>query len=117
MTSKMAVLIALFHISAAFLHTEAQADEPSATCWPLGTRQLFSYNNQVTSTVFSNDGKKIISALDDGSARVVDLATHAESTIKQGFINTAEFSPDGTGILIGNDDGSVKILDSQTFKV
>ena len=73
------------------------------------------------SAVFSPDGKYILTAYDDGTAKVWDAKTFTEvlGSVLVGHnegIISALYSPDGKYILMVCSDGTVKIWDAKTFK-
>ena len=67
----------------------------------------------VNSAQFSPDGERIITASDDGTAKVWDkegkllypLSGHRD------VVNSAQFSPDGEHIVTASDDGTAKVWD------
>jgi WD40 repeat protein len=75
---------------------------------------------QVNSAAFSPDGKRVVTAADDGFARIWDAATGAveheldNKTSTKTYPTIATFSPDGKLIACANSDGSVGIFDAAT---
>jgi WD40 repeat protein/ABC-type transport system substrate-binding protein len=85
----------------------------------LGRFTLDAHANQVFDGNFSPDGRYIVTAHNDGSARVWDAATgKALFSLKAptGSLRRAFFSPDGRYILTTNTDGTAEIWDAQTGK-
>ncbi len=77
-----------------------------------------TYSNTVNSVEFSPDGKYILTASNDNTARVSDTVTGKEVfTIKHNeSVNRAEFSPDGKYILTASDDKTARVSDAVTGK-
>ena len=71
--------------------------------------------------VFSPNGKQILTANDDGTARIWDLGTGkqvlAVSEPTGESINTAWFSPDGKLLVTASDDGTARIWDAATGRL
>lgn len=66
---------------------------------------------------FSPDGKRIVTASDDGTARVWDTATGVLRLTLRGHTNwlwQASFSPDGTRIVTASRDLTARIWDAKT---
>jgi WD40 repeat protein len=80
---------------------------------------LMGHLDAVVSAVFSFDGRRIVTASSDKSARIWDAATGNEITTLQGHANSvridsiAVFSPDGQRIVTEFGD-SVRIWDAAT---
>ncbi|MCO5189632.1 MAG: hypothetical protein M9918_15730 [Anaerolineae bacterium] len=77
-------------------------------------RSLYGHTDRVWSAVFSPDGTLIVTASEDGSAKLWDVASGAEVASLDGhtdWVNTASFSPDGTLIVTASDDGGAKVWD------
>lgn len=78
---------------------------------------LHGHTDYVNTVVFSPDGKFIVSASGDGTARVWEASTGREVFILRGHTNsvlTAIFSPDGKQILTGSEDGTARVWDATT---
>jgi len=74
---------------------------------------------------FSPDGRRLVCACDDGSAKVFDIppagsppSTAAPLDIAghDNYVKTAEFSPDGNSILTASFDATAKLWDAHTGK-
>src|SRR4029077_11712191 len=73
----------------------------------------------VRRAVFSPDGKRAVTASDDGTARVWDAASGQELlrfTGHAGAITTVAFAPDGRSVVTGGDDKTARIWDPFTGK-
>jgi hypothetical protein len=78
------------------------------------------HSGVVMSAVFSPDGKKIVTASWDSTAKIWDAQTGkmiADLTGHQDRVNIAIFSPDGQKIVTASEDGTAKIWDAQTGKI
>lgn len=69
----------------------------------------------VTSTVFSPDGKRVLTASTDGTARVWDGKTGREVLVlsHKGAVMSAVFSPDGKRIVTSGLDGTAVIWNAK----
>jgi WD40 repeat protein len=84
--------------------------------WP-GRAVLAGHTDAVESAAFSPDGKFVVTASDDGAARVWDAATRqtlATLTGHAGWVTRAAFSPDGARIVTAGDDGTARLWDART---
>jgi WD40 repeat protein len=74
---------------------------------------LRGHGNAVQSAAFSPDGRRIVTASWDRTARVWDAATGKEITVLQhdNYVNSAAFSPDGARIVSGSSDNTARIWD------
>jgi WD40 repeat protein len=71
------------------------------------------------STVFSPDGRHLLIAASDQTARTWEADTWQQSTVFEGHagaVRTAAFSPDGQRILTASDDKTARIWDAATGK-
>ena len=88
------------------------------------SNKLFYTNNlehdaAVTSAVFSPDGKKIVTASRDNTAKIWDADSGKEIanlTGHQSYVTSAVFSPDGKKIVTASDDNTAKIWDADSGK-
>ena len=79
--------------------------------WVLPALSL-EHGGDVFSARFSLDGKRIVTASRDGSARVWDAQSGQPLTepMKHGSqVNSAEFSPDGTRVVTASNDGTARV--------
>jgi WD40 repeat protein len=74
-------------------------------------RAVLPSNGPVNSVVFSPDGGRVVTASDDGSARVWSLRGQAPVRVlgHRGPVHTAVFSPDGSLVLTASQDGTARI--------
>ncbi len=82
---------------------------------PLLRAVLEGHTDRVSSSSFSPDGTRIITASWDGTARVWDTDCHTVVAYLQGHkgrINSASFNPDGTRIITASDDGTARVWDT-----
>ena len=79
-------------------------------------RAVLPSNGPVNSVVFSPAGGRVVTASDDGSARVWSL--HNRTPVRvlrhRGPVHTAVFSPDGTLVLTASEDGTAQIWQART---
>ena len=78
---------------------------------------LLHHGGPVYVGAFSPDGKHIVTASVDHTARVWDAATgHLRATFTghAGPVNDAAFSPDGNRIVTASDDGTARVWDAAT---
>jgi len=75
------------------------------------------HSDEVTSARFSGDGRQVVTASKDGTARVWDAQTgqplapplrHADAVI------SARFSPDGRWVVTGSSDGTARVWEAKT---
>lgn len=106
--------------SAAILVRElTRPDDPAAIAamtslvnQPLALQVLTAHTRRVTSAVFSPDGNHVLSASDDGTARIWPADGRGVARVLQGDggpIVSASFSHDGGRVLTAAAHGSVKI--------
>jgi WD40 repeat protein len=85
--------------------------------WNLSTNTVVSlvgHEDFITSARFNLNGRFVVTAADDGSARVWDVATGAQLAVikfKAGKTTAASFSRDGSQLLIASEDGKARIWD------
>jgi len=78
---------------------------------------LRGHSDQVLSAAFSPDGRRIVTASRDRTARIWNASTGREIAIlrgHEGHIESAKFSPDGTHVVTASDDGTARIWDTGT---
>jgi len=75
---------------------------------------LSGHQSWVRSAIFSPDGKRVVTASDDSTARVWDAVTGEQIQSLAGhqdWVRSVAFSPDGRLILTASDDRSVRVWD------
>ncbi len=79
--------------------------------------RLFGHADDVVSVAYSPDGKRIVTASRDGTARIWDSKDGVETAILKGHsraVLTAEFSSDGTRVVTTSLDSTVRIWNTIT---
>jgi WD40 repeat protein len=80
---------------------------------------VFLHNDAVDDASFSPDGTKIVTASDDGTARIWDVVTGkaiGKPLRHEGRVNSASFSPDGSKIVTASEDHTARVWDANTGK-
>jgi WD40 repeat protein len=80
---------------------------------------LGGHDDAVNSAAFSPDGSRIVTASDDKTARIWDVASAKEIAVLRGHdsrVNSAAFSPDGSRIVTASWDGTARIWDAAAAK-
>lgn len=79
-----------------------------------GGRAFIGHTAAVNRAVFSNDNKRVVTASDDGTARVWDTGTRKSLAVLKGHmpVMDAEFSPDGRRVVTASADGTARLWDS-----
>jgi WD40 repeat protein len=80
--------------------------------------KLEGHTGDINSVAFSPDGRFVVTASADGTARVWDAATGKTVAELRGHsksVNTASFSPDGKFIVTASDDATVRLWDANNF--
>jgi TPR repeat protein len=77
---------------------------------------LVGHTDQLASASYSDDGHRIVTASDDGTARIWDADTGRQiGALKRGGrVTNATFSRDGRRIATASDDGTISIWDAAT---
>mgnify|MGYP001795882980 FL=1 len=80
----------------------------------------FRHHARVNKARFSKDGKSVLTASNDGTAKLWDISGKRLRTFKiekYKWVNDAVFSPDNKRILTANSNGNAQIWDAQTGKL
>jgi len=80
--------------------------------------KLEGHTADINSVAFSPDGRFVVTASADSTARVWDAATGAKLGELRGHgkgVNSASFSPDGKFIVTAGDDATVRLWDATRF--
>jgi WD40 repeat protein len=95
-----------------------RADVWDARTWETKpVAQLRGHGDDVTSATFSPDGKFVVTASEDTTARLWEVSGWRCQTVLRGHagpVRCASFSPDGRLILTAGDDGVALIWDAKT---
>jgi WD40 repeat protein len=87
-----------------------------------GTRNLFTlreHESSIGSVAFSPDGKLMVTASDDKTARLWDVATGKEIAVLRGHegpVTFAAFSPNGMLVMTASEDTTARLWDTTTSK-
>src|SRR5262249_33137262 len=73
---------------------------------------LKGHENSVTSAAFSPDGKRIVTASADRTARLWDADGRPNGEPLRGFVSSAAFSPDGKRIVTASADRTARLWDA-----
>jgi len=80
--------------------------------------KLEGHTGDINSIAFSPDGRFVVTASADGTARVWEAATGKSVGELRGHtnsVNSASFSPDGKFIVTASDDATVRLWDANSF--
>ncbi len=75
------------------------------------------HRGEVTAASFDPDGRRVVTASGDGTARVWDAATGAEVAALKGHkfvVLSASFGPDGRRVVTASGDGTARVWDAVT---
>ncbi len=84
---------------------------------PWQHQTLLAHQDSVRTAAFSPDGKRIVTASEDKTARVWDAETGREIASLNGHqssVRTAAFSPDGKRIVTASEDKTGRVWDAET---
>jgi WD40 repeat protein len=91
--------------------------------WPSPNRPIFELptnQKRVRDIGFSPDGRRLVTASEDRTARVWNRATplrilpHGRKSVPDDWVESAAFSHDGSHILTAGDDGTAKVWSTET---
>ncbi len=100
-----------------FLYSDASA-EKKPRIPDVESVRLEGHTGDINSVAFSVDGRYVVTASVDGTARVWDAASgasHGELRGHSGSVNSASFSPDGKFIVTAGYDATVRVWDAARF--
>jgi TPR repeat protein len=77
---------------------------------------LIGHTDELASASYSNDGRRIVTASDDGTARIWDAGSGRQIGVlnRGGRVTNASFSRDGRRIATASEDGTIGIWDAAT---
>jgi WD40 repeat protein/TPR repeat protein len=78
--------------------------------------RTLSHNGEVNAAIFSPDGKRVLTASTDGTARIWDAATGEELKTLSGHkdaVTSAVFRPDGRFVVTASRDESLRVWDAE----
>jgi WD40 repeat protein len=81
---------------------------------------LTGHDDVVNSVAYAPDGSRLVTASDDGTARIWSRGERRELLALRGHsarVRCAGYSPDGTRILTASDDETIKVWDSATGRL
>ena len=88
--------------------------------WEFSTTVLAGHTGEVETAVFSPDGRRILTASSDRTARIWDAQTGAVLTQMRGHkapVLSAVFSPDGRRVLTASEDATARLWDALSGKL
>jgi eukaryotic-like serine/threonine-protein kinase len=91
---------------------------PKTRLWDARTGRRFMAieGGSASSAAFSNDGRRLVTANSDKTARVYDTSSGAEIHVLRGhadLLTSASFSPDSTQIVTSSNDGTARVWDAK----
>ncbi|HEY3899021.1 MAG TPA: PQQ-binding-like beta-propeller repeat protein [Chthoniobacter sp.] len=103
------------------------ASGPNATIWSITQRKkplavikhpAGRSKSELKCVRFSPDGRWLVTASTDGTARVWEVATHKAVTVidRHAPVWCARFSPDGTRLVVTGEDAQAIVYDTATWK-
>jgi WD40 repeat protein len=106
----LAGLVLAMHAIDARNDTETQSALRTALAADDVRTVLRGHTDQVERASFSPDGKLVVTASDDGTARIWDAATGRQVQVLHvgDPVISARFTPDGRGVLTGSTDGTLR---------
>jgi WD40 repeat protein len=78
------------------------------------------HSSSINAILFSADGRLVVTAGSDGTARLWEAATGREIRAFRGHtgsVNSAAFSPDGKQVVTASDDGALRLWDVATGRM
>jgi len=95
-------------------------DAPGLRAILTGRTAAFSRDNKVRTAAFSPDGKRVVTASYDNTARVWDADSGKIPTPLQGHtrdVYSAAFSPDGKRVVTASDDNTARVWDAGSGEI
>jgi len=80
-------------------------------------RRLTGHSRSVRAAVFNTDGSRLVTASDDGSARLWDLRAMVELQVFSGHeapVEAVMLTPDGSRVVTASRDGTVRVWDTSS---
>jgi WD40 repeat protein len=86
----------------------------------LDVPSIGNHANRVFSTAFSPDGRFVVTASDDGTAKIWNAETGMRLRViddHTGWVYLAAFSPDSASLVTANEDGTARVYDVASGKL